>query len=210
MCPFHSWLVTPSLSTKVTESHRSITLTCGVDVLLRDLWEDQAQQSSVIHEPMVQNQVRRNKRWIIEWFTLHFSMLPPEFCLSEFDSAKKESNTALSNISMLPYVINTSSQKEWTRWVGASAQLLNQIQLDLGFFLLLVDVIRNSFRNSDLSPGAESWPSSWDHGKMEFNLWWRKSYTTSLDWWTNHLNFEVQLTTGIKWHSNDYTENGIL
>lgn len=203
MCPFHSCFVTPSLSTKVTESHRSITLTCGVDVLLRDLWEDQAQQSSAIHEPMMPKQARKNKSWSIECFTLqNFRHCPPKPVLVNVIQQKnKQIHSSVQYFNASIYVINTSSQKEWNRWVGASAQFTQpKMQLDLGFFLL-VDVIRNSFRNSHLSRVQKAGKA---HGTMgRWNSTFEGQRLNIFGLVNKSLHTEVQLTTGIKWHSND-------
>lgn len=178
MCPFHSWLVTLSLSTKVTESHRSVTLTCGVDVLLRDLWEDQAQQSSVIHEPMMQNRVRKNKRWSIEWFTLqNFSMLPPKSRLSECNSAKKQTNTQLCPIFQCFHICHKHIISKGVNPLGWRISSVYSTKNAAGPRLLSSSRWCHPKQLSKQSPfpGAESWQSSWDHGKMEFNLWRTKT-----------------------------------
>lgn len=126
---------------------------------------------------------------------------PNPVLVNVIQQKNKHKYTALSNTSMLPYVITHIISKGVNR-LGRRISSVYSTKNPAGPRLLSSSRWCHPKQLSKQwpgYPGAVSWQSAWDHhGKMEFNLWWRKSYTTSLDWWTNHLNFEVQLTTGIK------------
>ena len=158
----------------------------------------------------MQNRVRRNKRWIIEWFTLHFSMLPPEFCLSECNSAKKQTQIHSSFQYFNASICHNTHHLKRSEPVGSPHQLslLNQKSswTSASFFFSLMSS-ETAFETvtwiSGCSKLAKRMGPSWENGiqplmeKELYNIF--GLVNKSLELWSA-INYWNQI------NSNNYTD----